>query len=105
MAAPAPAFDVAALIARLGVHPRRIELIAQIFGSLLNRKDSPRQVILTSHSPQFCAAILALARGRPREVALYRTLKEGDNTRFVPFATSGSLASPAEIEQGLAVSR
>lgn len=84
-----------------GVHPRRIELIARIFGSLLSRPDLRRQVILTSHSPQFCAAILALAREKPKQVALYRTLRDGDNTRFLPFATGGSLVGPAEIDQGL----
>ncbi len=84
-----------------GVHPRRIELIARIFGSLLNRREGSRQVILTSHSPHFCAAILALAREKPADVALYRTLKEGDNTRFVPFASAGSLLDSAEIERGL----
>jgi predicted ATPase len=84
-----------------GVHPRRIEMIARIFGSLLSRKDSPRQMILTSHSPQFCAAILALAREKPQDVALYRTLKDGDGTRFLPFATDGPLADPAEINHGL----
>ena len=84
-----------------GVHPRRIELIAKIFGSLLNRRDSPRQVILTSHSPHFCAAILALAREKPEQVALYRTLRDGDGTRFLPFATRGALLDSGAIENGL----
>ena len=43
-----------------GVHPRRIELIAQLLISLA--RNQKRQVIATTHSPVFCDAILKHAR-------------------------------------------
>ncbi|MEM9555182.1 MAG: AAA family ATPase [Acidobacteriota bacterium] len=65
-----------------GVHPRRIELIAQILGSLALRDQAPRQVLLTSHSPLFCRAIYTMSRQRPERVSLFHAVREGTDTRF-----------------------
>ena len=45
-----------------GVHPRRVELIAKMLTSLA--LDHHRQVVVTTHSPLFCDAVLKEARSR-----------------------------------------
>ncbi|MDE2873508.1 MAG: AAA family ATPase [Gemmatimonadota bacterium] len=54
-----------------GVHPRRIELIAQMLTSLALGQG--RQVVVTTHSPLFCDAVLKEARARSTDdVGLFR---------------------------------
>jgi len=84
-----------------GVHPRRIELIADILGSLALQESPRRQVILTSHSPLFCGAVLRLAREHDREVRLYRVVREGRHTRFLSFDPNGPLFTDHEIADAL----
>lgn len=45
-----------------GVHPRRVELIAKMLTSLA--LDQGRQVVVSTHSPLFCDAVLKEARSR-----------------------------------------
>lgn len=84
-----------------GVHPRRIELVAEILGALaLRDRDSP-QVVLTTHSPLFCRAVLGLARRNPGRVRLYRTFRQRGDTRIEPFDTDGPLFDDAEVREAL----
>lgn len=84
-----------------GVHPRRIELVAEILGSLALGESSEQQVILTTHSPLFCTSVMKLARRNPRKVRIFRTVREGGRTRFLPFEPAGPLFQDHEIRDAL----
>lgn len=89
-----------------GVHPRRIELIAQMLYSMATRPESPRQVLVTTHSPVFISAILQEARREAqqssRQIAIYNAIREGRDTRLRLFDPTGPLFENSEITQGLA---
>ena len=82
-----------------GVHPRRLELIVQLLSSLA--VDSGRQVIVTTHSPLFCDAVLKLAKQQPKDVALLRVRQGVDGTEIVPFSVSAPLFKDLEIAEAL----
>ena len=62
-----------------GVHPRRLELIADLLSSLV--LDQGRQLIVTTHSALFCGAMLKKAREKPQDIGLFR-VSQGPNIRF-----------------------
>jgi len=82
-----------------GVHPRRLELIVELLASLA--ADQGRQVIVTTHSPIFCDAVLRLAKDRPTEIALLRVRQGPLGTEIAPFITSGPLFKDHEIAKAL----
>jgi hypothetical protein len=82
-----------------GVHPRRIELIAQLLASLT--LDRNRQIIVTTHSPLFCDAILRQSRSRPADIALLNVRSGPDGTVVTPFDVSGPLFKDHEIAEAL----
>jgi predicted ATPase len=82
-----------------GVHPRRLELIVELLASLA--ADQGRQVIVTTHSPLFCDAVLRLAKDRPKEIALLRVRQGPIGTEIAPFITSGPLFKDHEIAKAL----
>lgn len=84
-----------------GVHPRRIELIAQMLGSLACGKTPKRQVILTTHSPLFCGSILRMARDRGEEIRIYRATQREGRSEFSRVDPMGPLFEDAEIRRGL----
>lgn len=84
-----------------GVHPRRIELIAEILGSLALGEGSDRQVVLTTHSPLFCGSVMKLAKKHPERVFMYRTVREGGKTLFQRLEPSGPLFEDHEIRDAL----
>lgn len=84
-----------------GVHPRRIELMAEIFATMALRGSERRQVVLTTHSPLFCGAILRLAKKHPKEVRMFRVIREAAGTSFSPFDPSGPLFQDVEIQEAL----
>jgi predicted ATPase len=85
-----------------GVDPRRVELIAQMLGSLaLGVSAKQRQVIVATHSPIFCGAIVRLARERPESVRLYQVIREGQHTRLSSFDPRGPLFDDPQIAQAL----
>lgn len=84
-----------------GVHPRRVELIADMLGAVAFGSNARRQVIITTHSPLFCAAVYRLARQKPREVCLYRAVRDGNQTRFEDFDPAGPLFADLEISTAL----
>ena len=87
-----------------GVHPRRLELIAQLLLSLA--LDQERQVIVTTHSPLFCDAVLKEAHWRTDgSVALFSVRRVGRTTeirRFRPMGPIFDSADNREIAQALA---
>lgn len=83
-----------------GVHPRRLDLIAQLLMSLAS--DGDRQVIVTTHSPLFCDAVLRRAASAPEDVGLFNVRRVGQATTVEPFDTSGPLFKDTEIAEALA---
>ena len=82
-----------------GVHPRRIELIAQLLISLA--RNQKRQVIVTTHSPVFCDAILKQARQMPEDIALLNVRRGVSGTEVHPFDVTGPLFQDQEIARAL----
>lgn len=84
-----------------GVHPRRLELIAQLLLSLALEQD--RQVVVTTHSPLFCDAVLKGAGSRPTDIGLFNVRREGSATAVRPFDPTGPLFKDREIAAALTV--
>lgn len=82
-----------------GVHPRRLELIAKLLLSLAMEQE--RQVVVTTHSPLFCDAVLKEARSRPEDIGLFNVRREGDATVVRPFDVTGPLFKDQEIAAAL----
>jgi predicted ATPase len=61
-----------------GVHPKRIELVAKLINSMAT--DS-RQVIVTSHSPLFCAKVVEAASESDRPLSLLSVSSGFEKTR------------------------
>ncbi len=86
-----------------GVHPRRLELIVELLSSLALERG--KQLIITTHSPLFCDAVLKRARSKPDAIALL-CVREGEaGTEIVPFDPAGPLLESTEIERALAADR
>lgn len=86
-----------------GVHPRRIELIAEILVAMV-AGGQKRQLLVTTHSPIFCGAVLRRARERPADIALYNVVRDNGSTRLQVFDTAGPLFSDTELRRGLSSS-
>lgn len=82
-----------------GVHPRRLELIAQLLLSLATEQE--RQVVVTTHSPLFCDAVLKGARSRPADIGLFNVRRDGQATVVQPFDVTGPLFKDREIAAAL----
>ncbi len=78
-----------------GVHPRRLDLVARLLMSLAT--DGRRQVIVTTHSPLFCDAVLKLAPPQPGSVGLFNVRRSGRATAVEPFDAAGSVIEDPEI--------
>lgn len=85
-----------------GVHPRRVELIAKMLTSLA--LDQGRQVVVSTHSPLFCDAVLNEARSRSTDsVSLFNVRRDGGGSAVEPFQTHGCLFDDPEIAGALAM--
>lgn len=82
-----------------GVHPRRLEVIANLLWGLARAKD--RQVVVTTHSPTLVAAILERQRREPHVGALMRCTQEGRDTRISEFTDPLPLFQDEEIRAAL----
>jgi predicted ATPase len=82
-----------------GVHPRRLELIVQLLVSLAMEQE--RQLIVTTHSPLFCDAMLKQGQSRLGEIALVRVSGALNQTEVRPFDVTGPLFKDAEIAKAL----
>ncbi|MBI4676022.1 MAG: ATP-binding protein [Elusimicrobia bacterium] len=82
-----------------GVHPRRLDLIVQLLLSLA--LEQGRQVVVTTHSPLFCDAVLKGARSRPGDIGLFNVRRDGQATVVGPFDVTGPLFKDREIADAL----
>lgn len=82
-----------------GVHPRRLELIAELLTSLA--VEQKRQLIVTTHSPLFCDAVLRQAQAHPGDIAMLRVRRFGGRTEVKPFDVTGPLFRDREIAEAL----
>ncbi len=81
-----------------GVHPARLDLLAELLGWMAT--DGGRQVVVTSHSPAFIAAVHGLQQQQPEAVALLTCRRANGVTRIEPFTEAG-LFRDAGIADGL----
>jgi predicted ATPase len=81
-----------------GVHPRRIEVIANLLSSMTAGR---RQVVVTTHSPTLIAAMLHRAWADPRQVRMYRCTQHGLATEVSGFDTRSPLFDDVEISSSL----
>ena len=81
-----------------GVHPRRIELIAELLVSLAVNQG--RQLVVTTHSPLFCNAMRNRAETYP-EIGLFNVRQTDMGTVVIPFESQGPLFRDAEITKAL----
>ena len=86
-----------------GVHPRRLELVAQLLASLAIEQE--QQVIVTTHSPLFCQRILSIQSEHPQEVALLVMRQEGGETHCQPFQSIGPIFEDQEVRAALTSQR
>ncbi len=82
-----------------GVHPRRLELIADLLTSLA--LDQGRQLIVTTHSSFFCSAMLKKAQAHPDDIGLFMVQHSRGDTRIHRFEVSGPLYEDGEIAGAL----
>jgi predicted ATPase len=61
-----------------GVQPQRLERIAELLTSVTKRGGA--QLVVTSHSPEFVAAMLARALDDPKHIGLFGVGREGRDT-------------------------
>jgi len=83
-----------------GVHPRRLELIAEMLVSLCVEQD--RQIVITTHSPLLCSLMLRRWRKNPELVGLFQVRQEGAGTNVAPFEVPGTMFDDSEIARALA---
>jgi len=82
-----------------GVHPRRLELIAQLLMSLAI--DQGRQVIVTTHSARFCGAVLRLTRDRRADLAMLSVRRGPEGTETEPFGFANGLFQDPQLAAAL----
>lgn len=83
-----------------GVHPRRLELIAELLVSLAVQQK--RQVIVTTHSALFCDAVLKRQQTMPDDIAMLNVRRGSQGTEVTSFSESaGSLFKDPELAQAL----
>ena len=82
-----------------GVDPRRIDLVAQLLMSLAAVQG--RQVVVTTHSPLFCDAIIKQAEEHPGHLGLFNVRREGQATRAESFDVTGPLFKDQEVAAAL----
>lgn len=66
-----------------GIHPRRLDLIVQLLSSLALERG--RQVIITTHSPRLCEAVLNICEKERNDVALLRVRQGTTGTEVTRF--------------------
>jgi predicted ATPase len=82
-----------------GVHPRRVELIADLLTWLAC--DQSKQVIVTTHSPLFCEAILKKAQNQPEEIVVANLSRSGPRTEVLALDPNSPLFHDPEIKRAL----
>jgi len=86
-----------------GVHPRRLELIATLLWNMAYADPKrARQIVVTTHSPLFCDALLRLYRERQNPFALLNVRRRAGKTVIESFPDVGPLFGDLEISRALA---
>jgi len=83
-----------------GVHPRRLELIAELLLSLCVQQE--RQILVTTHSPLFASIMLRRSREDPHLVRLFQVRQGPEGTTVQPFEPPGPLFDSRDIARALA---
>ncbi len=79
-----------------GVHPRRLELVAELLTSMCLQRS--KQLIVTTHSPLFCSEMLRKSAEYPGKIGLFN-VKMGDNGTIIePFDKYMPLLNDKEIK-------
>ncbi len=86
-----------------GVHPHRLELIADLLGWMTCNQG--KQVIVTTHSALFCEAILRKAMKAPDEISVVNLSRSGRQTEIHALDPTSPLFTNPEITQGLTSDR
>ena len=71
-----------------GVQPQRVELIAKL---LLSMASDRKQIVVTSHSPIFCAAAIGAARNEKRIINLCGVVSSPEGTMAKTMDLNGPL--------------
>jgi len=82
-----------------GVHPRRIEVIADLLHRMA--AEGGPQVIVTTHSPTLVAAMVRKQRLEPDTIRLLACHRDGRVTAIRPFDSAGRMFDDAEIAASL----
>lgn len=82
-----------------GVHPRRIEVIADLLAAMAERGRS--QVVVTTHSPPLIAAMLRRARAAPDSIKIFSCSQSGRATQVRAFEPLGPVFDDLEIRSSL----
>jgi predicted ATPase len=82
-----------------GVHPRRLELIAELLVGMATEQG--KQIVVTTHSPLFCDAMLRRSKDHPGTIGLFRVLQRDAGTQIRPFVVAGPLFESTEVVRGL----
>lgn len=82
-----------------GVHPRRIEVIADLLVSMAEQGRS--QVVVTTHSPTLIAAMIRRAREAPKRIKIFGCAQRGRSTEVREFQTPGPMFDDEEIRASL----
>ncbi|MFL6197207.1 MAG: AAA family ATPase [Thermoanaerobaculia bacterium] len=82
-----------------GVHPRRIEVIADLLASIAEQRRS--QVVVTTHSPTLIAAMRRRAAESPDLIKLFQCSQRGRATHVQEFLPAGPLFEDEGIGDSL----
>jgi predicted ATPase len=82
-----------------GVHPRRIEVVADLLARIAEQGRS--QVVVTTHSPTLIAAMLQRAVVAPGLIKLFQCSQRGRATRVQEFVPTGPLFEDQEVRVSL----
>jgi predicted ATPase len=96
---PRPASLVAFEEPENGVHPRRVEAIAELLTSLVAAGNT--QLVVTTHSPVFAGAMLRRKQDHPGMIGLFTCRREGSVTKVEPLQDLGLLFGDAQIAAAL----
>lgn len=80
-----------------GVQPQRIERIAELLASVTSRGSA--QLIVTTHSPDFVAAMLDPERAEGQEIGLFSVVREGRATSVRPLDFSAALWQERALDE------
>lgn len=82
-----------------GVHPRRLELVAELLTSLaLGQR---RQLVVTTHSPLFCSVMARKARAHSKDIGLFSVGQSREGTTMRRFDPAGPLFESGDIAKRL----